>query len=222
MKPLSAEHKALCQSLEKTLLSSQGDDDASHGVHHARRVLESAITIAEGENNANLKLLTAGAYLHDLVNVPKDSPLRSKASQLSADAAEPILQDLNFSDQEISDTQHMIVTHSFSADQKPQSLEARILQDADRLEAIGAIGIARVFYIAGKLDSELFEGEDPFAQHRDLNDKQYALDHFKVKLLGLADTMQTASGRRLAMTRTATMRSFLDAIADELCSANPW
>ena len=116
----------------------------------------------------------------------------------------------------------MIVAHSFSANVPPESLEAKILQDADRLEAIGAIGIARVFYIAGKLNSHLFDGADPFGEARELNDKNYALDHFKLKLLGLADTMQTAAGTKLANHRTSSMRRFLDEIAEELLSSNPW
>ncbi|STF26181.1 putative phosphohydrolase [Escherichia coli] len=80
----------------------------------------------------------------------------------------------------------------------PLTTEAKIVQDADRLEALGAIGLARVFAVSGALGVALFDGEDPFAQHRPLDDKRYALDHFQTKLLKLPQTMQTARGKQLA------------------------
>lgn len=206
------------------------DFDGSHDIHHSRRVLENAQQIADGEaatdgatgSTIDRRLLVAGAYLHDLVNVPKNSPQRAEASALSAVAATPLMESVGFSDDECRAVSHMIVSHSFSANIKPETVEAKILQDADRLEAIGAIGIARVFYIAGKLDSSLFNGDDPFAKNRDLDDKTYALDHFRVKLLGLPETMQTVTGKMLAEQRAQTMIQFLDAIAEELSAKNPW
>ncbi|MFA9353024.1 hydrolase, partial [Escherichia coli] len=76
-----------------------------------------------------------------------------------------------------------IEAHSFSAKIAPETLEAKIVQDADRLEALGAIGLARVFAVSGALGVALFDAEDPFARQRGLDDKQYALDHFQTKLL---------------------------------------
>ncbi len=75
------------------------------------------------------------------------------------------------------------------------------MQDADRLEALGAIGLARVFAVSGALGVALFDADDPFADRRPLNDKQFALDHFQTKLLKLPLTMQTerASARRSVM-----------------------
>ncbi|HDO7482899.1 TPA: HD domain-containing protein, partial [Escherichia coli] len=66
---------------------------------------------------------------------------------------------------------HAIAAHSFSAQIAPLTTEAKIVQDADRLEALGAIGLARVFAVSGALGLALFDGEDPFAQHRPLDDK---------------------------------------------------
>lgn len=86
----------------------------------------------------------------------------------------------------------------FQRANRPLTTEAKIVQDADRLEALGAIGLARVFAVSGALGVALFDGEDPFAQHRPLDDKRYALDHFQTKLLKLPQTMQTARGKQLA------------------------
>jgi uncharacterized protein len=74
-------------------------------------------------------------------------------------------------------------------------VEACIVQDADRLEALGAIGLARVFAVSGALGVALFDAEDPFADARTLDDRKFALDHFQTKLLRLPETMQTEIGR---------------------------
>lgn len=104
----------------------------------------------------------------------------------------------DFPQQRLPAVCHAIEAHSFSAKIVPETLEAKIVQDADRLEALGAIGLARVFAVSGTLGVALFDAEDPFARQRSLDDKQYALDHFQTKLLTLPLTMQTEHGRHLA------------------------
>lgn len=204
------------EQLESILLRQTDQSDASHGIHHARRVKMNAAEIAQREGAGDMRLLTAAAYLHDLVNVPKNSPLRASASRQSAEASAPILKELGFADDEISAITHIITAHSFSANISPETLEAKILQDADRLEALGALGIARTFYVAGQLSSELFHGDDPFAEQRPLDDARYAADHFQTKLLGLADTMQTTAGKEVAKERTQYMEGFLRQLAREI------
>lgn len=215
-------NQKLEKALETILLQHDDGSDGSHDIHHARRVLLNAKEIARRESvDVDLPHLTAAAYLHDLVNVSKDSPQRSQASRLSAEAAGPILEGLAFSSEEIAAIQHSIAAHSFSANIPPETLEAKILQDADRMESVGALGIARTFYTAGKLSSRLFDGDDPFASERALDDKKYAVDHFKCKLLGLCQTMQTVAGKAVAEERTAFMRAFLTQLAHEV-SAEPY
>jgi len=142
--------RVLEQQLEDVLVAKLSAEDGSHDVYHARRVLGNAKEIMKRGGGGDLRLLTAGAYLHDLVNVPKDSDQRDQASRLSAEAAGPILVRLGFGSEEVAAVQHMIVAHSFSADVTPETRDAEILQDADRLESLGALGIARTFYTAGK------------------------------------------------------------------------
>lgn len=206
----------LCERLEAVLSAHDDGSDGSHDVYHSRRVLRMALRIAQAEGGADAVTLACAAYLHDLVNLPKNHPDRSRASTLSADAARPILRELGIDEARIEAACHAIETHSFSAGKKPQMLEARILQDADRIEALGAIGIARAFYIAGMLGSGLFDGGDPLAEHRPLDDKKFALDHFEVKLWSLATTMQTDAGRRIAQERTQYMRDFVAQLVGEL------
>jgi uncharacterized protein len=111
---------------------------------------------------------------------------------------------------------HVIEAHSFSAGIKPKTIEAEILQDADRFDAIGAIGIARLFYIAGSLGSQLFDEDDPFAESRPLDDRRFALDHFEIKLLKLPEAMNTDAARALAQSRVGFLRSFLRQIRSEI------
>ncbi len=106
-------------------------------------------------------------------------------------------------DGRISAVAHAIESHSFSGGIKPESLEAKILQDADRLDSIGFVGVARCFYTAGRMGSALYNPDEYHA----LDDKRYALDHFYTKLLKFAGSFQTATGHRMAEERDARITS---------------
>ncbi|HXO75013.1 MAG TPA: phosphohydrolase [Puia sp.] len=201
-------------------LELNGDhSDGSHDLGHFQRVWKAAryINEQEGEAADPLILLTA-AYFHDLVSLPKNHPERASSSRLSAEKTALLLErDFpDFPGEKIEGVRHAIHAHSFSAGVKPLTAEAMILQDADRMEAVGAIGLARVFYIAGQLGSRLFDGEDPMAEGREPDDKKYALDHFQVKLLKLPALMNTTAGRRLAEANADYLREFLKKINMEI------
>ncbi len=152
--------------------------------------------------------------------VEKNSPLRSQASRLASARAREILAGLGWDAARIEATAHAIEAHSFSAGIAPQTVEARIVQDADRLDAIGAIGIARCFYVAGRMGSSLYDPADPPAAKRDLDDRHFALDHFGAKLFKVAENFQTKAGQALAEERTRTMRGFVRALLDEIGGGN--
>ncbi|MFM0740882.1 HD domain-containing protein [Paraburkholderia xenovorans] len=217
-----ARHHFLISHIENEFLARDDVTDRSHDINHARRVMHSALAIAAKEGGGNEEVIIAAAYLHDWINLPKNHPDRHLASALSADAARPILKRIGFSPANIDATAHAILTHSFSAGVQPETIEAQALQDADRLEALGAIGLARVFTVAGQLGTELFCADDPFALHRRLDDRRYAVDHFAVKLLKLPETMQTDAGRVEAEKRCIVLRSFLHSLAEELRSPMRW
>jgi uncharacterized protein len=110
---------------------------------------------------------------------------------------------------------HAIEAHSYSAAIPAESIEAKIVQDADRIDALGAIGLARVFYIGGQLGRPLAHADDPLALERPLDDRAYTLDHFAVKLAALPAMMQTDAGRRLAERRVALLMDFRARFAEE-------
>ncbi|MFT5132439.1 MAG: hypothetical protein ACI9SC_000904, partial [Gammaproteobacteria bacterium] len=109
-----------------------------------------------------------------------------------------------------------IESHSYSANIKAETMAAKIVQDADRLEALGALGIARVFYVAGKMNSLLFDPEDPWASDRELDDSRYAIDHFYIKLLNLKKGMHTDAARCRAEVLSKRMQDYLLDLKQEL------
>ena len=111
---------------------------------------------------------------------------------------------------------HAIEAHSFSAGIEPGTLEARILQDADRLDALGFMGVVRCFYTAGRMGSSLYDPADPGGENRPLDDRRYALDHFPRKLLQLAQGFKTRAGQKLAMQRHDRLKAFHDGMLAEV------
>jgi uncharacterized protein len=200
-------------------LRQHGDhSDGSHDLGHFQRVWKAAQHINEAEGGvADELVLLASAYFHDLVSLPKNHPQRSESSRLSAERTAALLvsEFPDFPADRIGEVRHAIHAHSFSAGVPAETLEAKILQDADRMEALGAIGVARTFYIAGVLGGQLFDPGDPLAESRELDDKRYALDHFQVKLLKLPALMNTAAGRRLAEKNAAWLRLFAEKVRRE-------
>ena len=193
----------------------EGGDDGAHDLAHIARVFRNAMRI-HGDEGGEGRILAAAVLLHDCVSVEKSSPLRSRASTLAADKAAGILRNMGWSDPDISSVCHAIAAHSFSAGIAPESLEAKILQDADRLDAIGIVGAARCFYIAGRMGSALYDAADPRAENRALDDRAFAIDHFPAKLFKLADGFQTTAGRRLASERHDRLKQVYDLFFEEI------
>lgn len=204
--------------LAQRLLVDLGElgTDGSHDLAHILRVWRNAAAIEATETGCDSEILVAGVILHDCVAVEKNSPDRSRASRLAAARAREIVSQYEWPEARCAALVHAIEAHSFSAGIAPKSVEARILQDADRLDAIGAIGVARCFYVAGRMGSSLYDSLDPRARNRPLDDRRYALDHFGTKLLKLADGFQTAEGQRIARQRTADMERFLETFFMEM------
>jgi uncharacterized protein len=204
------------QELARTLLPYAFDNgDGSHDTSHLQRVWKNAAAI-HAEEGGDAQVLFASTLLHDCVAVEKNSPLRAQASRLSADKAGQVLKSLGWPNAKIEAAAHAIEAHSFSAGIAPATLEAKTLRDADRLDAIGMLGVARCFYVAGRLGRALYDPADPHATQRPLDDTRFTLDHFQTKLLKLASGFQTATGARMASIRHTRLQRFLDEFADEI------
>ncbi|WLR93751.1 HD domain-containing protein [Shinella zoogloeoides] len=212
---LAAAFSPLADLAERLLPQAFAADDGSHDAAHLIRVWKSARRI-QAEEGGDARVLAAAVLLHDCVSVEKNSPLRREASRLAAEKAASLLAAEGWNAGDVAAVSHAILTHSFSANIAPETLEAKILQDADRLDAIGMVGAARCFYIAGRMGSGLYDPLDPLAENRPLDDKAFAIDHFEVKLFRLADGFQTAAGARMAGERTQRLRAIRDMLLDEI------
>lgn len=191
------------------------DEDPAHDFEHVMRVYKNAQKICKLEK-ANEKLVLVSALLHDIASYPK-SDKRSKLSSIqSAKKSEQILKNYDFSKEEIGIISDAIRDHSFSQNKTPASLEGKILQDADRLDALGAIGIARVFATGGSLKRPFYNIDDPFCKTRTPDDKIWTVDHFFQKLLKLESLMNTKSGKAEAKKRTAVLKEFLKQLKQEI------
>jgi uncharacterized protein len=154
--------------------------------------------------------------LHDFVNLPKNDPQRKQASRLSADAACKWLSEINYDLAPPSEIYHVIEAHSFSAGIAPKSLEAKIVQDADRLDAVGAIGIARCFAVGGQLNRPIYDIDEPIARTRQLDDSKNCVDHFFVKLFKVIETLQTKAAKAEGERRKQYMQAYLEQLQSEL------
>jgi uncharacterized protein len=189
--------------------------DAGHDLGHVRRVVKNVAWLTD-EESADAWITLPAAWLHDCVAIAKDSPLRSKGSQLAAETAAKFLQGIGYPESGLDDVRHAIEAHSFSAAIPARSLEAQVVQDGDRLDSLGAIGIARCLLVGGRLNRPLCALDDPFCVEREPDDSRYTIDHFYNKLFKLPDMMQTRAGKAEALRRVEIMRDYLDELREEI------
>ena len=199
------------ENLKKIARIRLAKNDPAHDFEHVMRVYHNAERICKKEKG-NKELVLSAVLLHDLVK----SSNRKISADASAKLSEKILKKNSFSNNEITIICNAIREHSFSKGKTPSTIEGKILQDADRLDAIGAIGLARVFSFSGSNHRQFYDPNDPFSKNRTLNDDKWALDHFFKKLLLLEGKMNTKTGKDLAVKRTKILKNFLKEIKNEI------
>jgi len=192
-----------------------GKSDPAHDFSHILRVCNNARIIGMQEG-ADMRVLLLAALLHDLGS-EKGKGSKNEKTNEPRSMIHSFLCALGLDEELKEKVTYAVDVHSFSKGIVPITLEARILQDADRLDAIGAIGIARVFLTGGTLGREIYNPEDPFCREREPDDGRWNLDHFYSKLLKLESGMHTPAGRRLAARRTEVLRRYLSDLEEEIC-----
>ena len=197
-------------------LATEGSqDDGAHDINHLNRVWKTAQKLLAHHPQADPMVVQAACYLHDIVNLPKNHPERTQASRWAARLACEKLAQAGFPPDKLEAVRHAIEAHSFSAGITPLTVEAMIVQDADRLDALGAVGLARLFYTAGRMGSAFAHPTDPLAEQRELDDHAYALDHIELKLAKLPSSMHTAAGRKLGEAQLEWLQAFRTAFIAE-------
>lgn len=183
------------EELEARVRAVVQKHDVAHDIWHVRRVWGYACAIARTEPAADLRVLQVAVFLHDVM--PK------QPNGGHADVTAPVLmawlRPLQAPGDVLERAAEAINAHSFSRGLAPPSLEAAILQDADRLDAIGAIGLARCFAVGGALGRPIYDPDT----------LEHSVQHIYDKLLRLRDGMHTPEGRRLAEERHAFVEAFL-------------
>lgn len=192
--------------------------DSAHDIAHIERVVRSARAIGR-EEQADIEVVLPAAWLHDCIILPKNHPDRKKASTLAAQKAAEFLSTLNYPANKIPVVAHAIEAHSFSAGLAPKTIEAMIVQDADRLDALGAIGIARCFSVGGALNNSMYHPDDPFAKEREPDDSKWTVDHFYKKLFRLTELLNTDAAKDIAGKRIEYMKAFLEQLSTEIGSS---
>ncbi len=185
-------------------------DSSGHDWWHIERVRKAALQIGEKEN-ANLFVVEMAALLHDVadekLNKSEEEGLMKVRNWLSS---------LQITDSEQEEIIEIISTMSFKGGNRPpmKTIEGQVVQDADRLDAIGAIGIARTFAYAGAHGDLIYDPELPYRESMTneeyRNGKSTAVNHFYEKLLKLKDTLNTNAAKKTAQERHDFMTAFLD------------
>ena len=214
----SIEH--LAATLRPVVTATLAGRSPAHDLLHVERVVALAERITLTEPRCDVAVVVAAAWLHEQVNLPKGHPQSVESGTLCAQAAECQLLALAFSSEFAARVALCIAEHAYSKGATATSWESCILQDADRLDAIGALGIARCFATASDMQRPFYHRNDPRAELRDLDDKQFAIDHFARKLLRLRDGFHTACARELAQERHAVLEAFLTAFYREIAESS--
>lgn len=197
------------------IAKARSSNDPAHDFLHVTRVAANARTILEYVD-ADDEIVLVAAYLHELFNYPKGHPRSKESGDVCAEHALAVMEDLDFPKEKRDGVTYAIANHSFSKGVVPVTCEGKILQDADRLDAIGAIGIARLFSTCASMERPFYHVQDPFCKNRVPDDKEYGLDHVFVKLLRIPDTLHTDVARQLAVRRIEWIQSFLEQLDGEL------
>jgi len=187
-----------------------------HGPDHTKRVHDVSLYIGR-QMDAQLDILSSAALLHDIGRVHETAHKGEVCHALKgSEMTHKILTDLNFSDHKIEKIVHCVATHRYRGDNIPQTLEAKILFDADKLDSIGAIGIGRAFLFAGQFGAKLHNDSSCIDGTESYSVEDTAYREFKVKMCNIKDRMLTQEGKRLAHERHAFMEIFFERLEKEI------
>lgn len=196
--------------------------DSAHDFAHTLRVYKNCLVIAEDMPSVDLELLSVASLLHDVAKIKEDEDDTGGTDHavLGAQMALSILSDLGFETEFAEKVSDIISSHRYRADNPPQTLEAKILFDADKLDVLGAIGVARSFAIAGRYGQDLYNdigveeyirdnlvGGTERGRIKDIS-KHTPKMEFLLKLRHIPSRMFTQKGVQLALERLEYMESF--------------
>lgn len=214
----------------KSLVEKELMQNSGHSMCHIDRVLKNAMSIASEYSDVDIEILQAAAILHDIARVKEDLDNTGKIdhAEIGAEIAEKVLKNLNFPENKIPKVKHCIKAHRARSTDIPQSLEARILFDADKLDLLGSVGLARIFMIAGEYGQQLhspepLEGksttnfvEDNINGRIKVIAKHSPNHEYLTKIIHLPNRLYTEKARLIAADRIKFMDIFFVRLRKEL------
>ena len=207
--------EALFQAIEHHMLATM--DDSAHDCEHVYRVLYNALEIAKAEPQVDYDILIAACLLHDIGRPDQVANPALCHAEIGSEKAYAFLLKLGM-DAEFADcVRHCILTHRFRKNLQPQTIEAKILFDADKLDVTGAIGIARTLMYRGTLTEPLYR----MLPDGSISDGTHEIGHsffreYKFKLEKLYDRFYTQAGAALAKERQAIAKAFYENLYREV------
>lgn len=188
----------------------------SHDWSHVERVCNMALNIGKKEK-ANLEIIELAAILHDIGRKHQDDTNgKIDHAEKGAELARKILQRHNLNKEKFERVIHCITTNRFRGNKKPESKEAKVLFDADKLDAIGATGIGRAFLFSGEIGAKLHNHNVDLLQTREYSKEDTAYREFMVKLRKIRKRMFTKEGKRIAKERHNFMVTFFNRLNKEV------
>jgi uncharacterized protein len=206
---------ALWTRLAKHAEARARNTEPAHDFFHVERVVTNAITIARAEN-ADEAVPATAALLHELFTLPKSHPDSASAGDICAEHARELLVAEGAPADLIAPVCAAIRDHAFSKGVIPDALASRVLQDADRLDALGAIGLARMWATCADMKRPFYSPDDPFCLSRAPDDKSWGLDHVYKKLLVVPERLHLETSRALAKERVQFIHAFVAQLRAEV------
>lgn len=200
---------------------------SAHNIDHIERVYNICLDFSKKDKRVNKKVLLTAALLHDIARIKEDNDNSGLIDHavLGAKEAAEILVNYNYSYNEIECIKKCIISHRSRTDKKPSSIEAKYLYDADKIDAIGAIGIARCFMLAGQHNERLYSNEDlevykkrnitSSGRIKSLSNHAPNLE-YKLKLKKIPEKLHTDLGRKFAKERMEVMSDFFEKLDKEM------
>ena len=204
----------LREHVKKHLATAPG----CHDMDHTMRVYNNALTIYEMEHDGDIQVIRTGALLHDIAR-PEEMLSEGGLchAMVGAESAEKILKDFGVGDEEfISRVAEVVRKHRYRDECHPQTIEEKIVYDADKLDSIGAVGVGRAFHFAGRIRARLHNTREEALNSSEYSVNDSAYREYLVKLREVPGRMLTASGRKLAEERAQFMHDFFDRLNYEV------
>ena len=204
-------YSTITRIVKKHLLESE----SSHDFDHTLRVCRNADKLLAELPEADSDVVRLATLLHDIARPEEKGNNRVCHAKLGAEMAEKILKDLKVEASFAQRVVSAVRTHRYRDDHAPETLEAQIVYDADKLDSLGAVGIGRAFLFAGKFGARLHNTEKEALTHRAYSKEDTAYREYLVKLRKLPEAMLTAPGKRMALERIVFMQEFFTRLNEE-------